>query len=301
VKDSCGDEFIDPDEQCDGAALGGASCESLGYYDTTGVLACSATCELDVSDCGARCGDGTVDVAEDEECDGENFNGASCQSLGFGGGQLACTTECRRDLSDCSSVCGNGFLEGEETCDDETRQTGAGCDADCAIETGWTCDGADPSRCDPICSDGVALGTEVCDGSDLHGETCQSLDYYGGELACTDSCALDLTACEAAGWCGDGTLQDGRELCDGEVSAPETCVSHDFVFGGTLGCSEFCLWDESDCRSVVQLATGGAHACALLTDGTVHCWGDNAYGQLGDGTITNSIVPVEVMSFDLAP
>ncbi len=33
---------------------------------------------------------------------------------------------------------------------------------------------------------------------------------------------------------------------------------------------------------VVQLVTGRHHACALLRDGGLFCWGNNAYGQLGD-------------------
>src|SRR5690606_15455999 len=30
-----------------------------------------------------------------------------------------------------------------------------------------------------------------------------------------------------------------------------------------------------------KLAAGYSHACALMTDGSIWCWGDNASGQLG--------------------
>jgi alpha-tubulin suppressor-like RCC1 family protein len=42
------------------------------------------------------------------------------------------------------------------------------------------------------------------------------------------------------------------------------------------------------------VAVGKAHACAVLDDGTVRCWGDNGYGQLGDGATPNSVVPAVV-------
>jgi alpha-tubulin suppressor-like RCC1 family protein len=45
---------------------------------------------------------------------------------------------------------------------------------------------------------------------------------------------------------------------------------------------------------VTQLAAGDGSTCALRSDGTVACWGSNAYGQLGDGTNTSSDVPVLV-------
>ena len=43
-----------------------------------------------------------------------------------------------------------------------------------------------------------------------------------------------------------------------------------------------------------QISVGGAHACALLRDGTVACWGDNTYGQLGDGTTRSRSAPAVV-------
>jgi len=38
--------------------------------------------------------------------------------------------------------------------------------------------------------------------------------------------------------------------------------------------------------NAVELAAGGAMTCARTTDGHVWCWGDNKYGQIGDGSPT---------------
>lgn len=45
--------------------------------------------------------------------------------------------------------------------------------------------------------------------------------------------------------------------------------------------------------SVTALATGSAHACAVPSDGSVWCWGQNDWGQLGAGT-ANSSTPARV-------
>lgn len=36
---------------------------------------------------------------------------------------------------------------------------------------------------------------------------------------------------------------------------------------------------------VMQVVAGNTHTCALMTDGTVKCWGNGRYGKLGDGNV----------------
>jgi alpha-tubulin suppressor-like RCC1 family protein len=53
--------------------------------------------------------------------------------------------------------------------------------------------------------------------------------------------------------------------------------------------------DASSASGVVELALGGDHTCARLTDGRVKCWGSNFDGEIGDGTTIDRSVPTEVV------
>ena len=46
---------------------------------------------------------------------------------------------------------------------------------------------------------------------------------------------------------------------------------------------------------VVAVAAGDSHTVVVKSDGTVWAWGLNYYGQLGNGTTTNSVTPVQVI------
>jgi hypothetical protein len=46
-----------------------------------------------------------------------------------------------------------------------------------------------------------------------------------------------------------------------------------------------------------QVSAGVGHTCALLNTGVVNCWGNNDFGQLGNNSIAESLVPVAVDPF----
>lgn len=83
---------------------------------------------------------------------------------------------------------------------------------------------------------------------------------------------------------------------------------------GQLGDDQFCgstctsptpVCGDASCSTnlndVVDIALGGRHACALTDAGTVKCWGDNSFGQLGDGTTIGATTPVDVLESELGP
>ena len=196
------------------------------------------------------CGDSVTDP--DEECDGDDLGGQTCESLGLGGGTLGCSSNCMYDKSGCEfgSVCGNNNKEGDEVCDGEdldgeTCQTQGFYGGTLACSD--SCMEFDTSGCVGYCGDGTINGGEVCDGSMLGGETCETLGYYeGGVLGCLDDCSgFDESECEG-GYCGDETI-NGDEVCDGENHNGETCETQGF-YGGTLACSDDCMvFDTSEC------------------------------------------------------
>ena len=291
---SCGDGAVQLTfEDCEGAQLGDATCESLGF--SGGVLSCGEDCAFDTSRCESICNsDGIKDLWE--TCDREDLGDATCESLGYHAGTLTCTSACTYGLEDCAREgrCGDGELNpAYEECEPgnamvtscESLGYHAGtlaCGADCFL---------DMSGCEGRCGDGVLQSAyEECDGADLGGADCGALGFYPGILQCTTACGFNTTGC--TGRCGDGLLQPAYEQCEPGLPGGTTCrsLSH---FTGDLCDGATCQHDESRCLDATALTTGSAFTCVLLSDATVRCWGNNGAGQLGTGVSSSgSSVPV---------
>ena len=56
----------------------------------------------------------------------------------------------------------------------------------------------------------------------------------------------------------------------------------------------------SGISSATKIAAGGQRSCALLASHQVQCWGENSFGQLGDGTTNQSSIPVTVSGISTA-
>merc|ERR1712154_263450 len=48
-------------------------------------------------------------------------------------------------------------------------------------------------------------------------------------------------------------------------------------------------------KPVKQVATGMYHTCAIADDDTLYCWGSTYYGQVGDGTQGNRVLPRKII------
>jgi hypothetical protein len=108
----------------------------------------------------------------------------------------------------------------------------------------------------------------------LAGKTLTQIGTGGG--GGLDTCALD-TAGAVFCW---GSGADGA-LGDGSTSSSSVPVPVD-TRGALAG------------HTITQVSTGSDGACVLDRAGRAFCWGDNDYGELGDGATDYSSVPVAV-------
>jgi alpha-tubulin suppressor-like RCC1 family protein len=182
----------------------------------------------------------------------------------------------------CGTVCPNGScISG--LCIGSATAISAGYYSMCALLSNATVDCWGYNESGEL-GDGTSTGPDVCNGypcadvpvevPGLSGVTAISL---GGNGA---ACAL-LSGGTVECW-GDNTY---GELGIGNETGPDTCNGYP--------CSTTPV-AVTGLTGTTAISMGEVSACALLSDSTVACWGENTFGQLGNGTTTSSFTPVAV-------
>ena len=92
-----------------------------------------------------------------------------------------------------------------------------------------------------------------------------------------------------------GCRLDPRDVLLDYVGAVAWGENRSGQLGDGTQLSHIALTPVQDMASnVIRVSAGASHSLAVSRDGFVWAWGDNSYGQLGNGTTTPSLVPVRV-------
>ncbi len=273
----CNGEGIDVGEECDGTDFGTETCQTKGFDN--GNLACTNECKINIDDCfndEPSCGDDICNNGETcSTCAGDcGICGAECtltsaswdkasvyegESVTLTVGGQSCDTKTisfdivERDWANDNDVPNNlqaSFANGKF----EATWVAEWQDDDGIIESNppdYYFKGSLGNDKSPesgrlqvlACGDDEINGlVEVCDGSDLGGQTCQSLDpikFNGGTLGCYargaqggKQCTFDTSACTSPDKCSDND-----KICS--LGDSQVCKMPN-GYSGTQTCNAYC-------------------------------------------------------------
>ena len=95
----------------------------------------------------------------------------------------------------------------------------------------------------------------------------------------------------------------GGQSCARRVSGTVACwgVNQSGELGdGTFRTPNHTSTPVTGISDAIGLGLGADHSCVVRATGAVSCWGANADGQLGNGTITAALTPVAVTGITTA-
>lgn len=140
-----------------------------------------------------------------------------------------------------------------------------------------------------VCSTGQSISDVIA----THAQGSPELD-----VICDDDsvkvgvkCSLKAVRVSAGGQHTCAVASDGRVYCSGLNSDGQL---GDGTFINRLTPVAIDMTGALVGKTIKKLQSGTNHTCAIASDDKVYCWGQNKFGQLGDGTTTNRSVPVAV-------
>jgi len=265
---------------------------------------CDAACVANNSPdhCGTACEACTKPTGGSATCDG-TVCGGSCPT-----DQKLCAGTCIAKASACNGTCPSGSHDCTGLCVANTSVTacGSSCnpcpvpansDATCSNDTcGFTCK-TDYKKCGSACIAKTACCTKAdCQtGASCNNGacTCDSGKSCSGTcIAASGCCAAGDCTSPPATTCANSTTQ--RSFSGGACSAGHTCSYTQNDKTCTYGCK------NNACVNLypTQIVVGAGHACALISDGTVYCWGNQ--GRLGTGKDEQSSTALKVTGVSTA-
>lgn len=241
------------------------------------------TLELDLgdsSDLGVPDGEAPGDGPPASSDMGKKANGATCTKAEECVSNLCVDGYCCNAA--CTDQCEACDVAGSEgTCvpvSGAPHGTRAACTADPDV-CGGTCDGVQTTQCSyptvecraASCTDGVATAAAKCDqGTCPAPVTTTCAGGICGATGCTTVTQISAGMQFTCALMADTTVRCWGDNTRGKLGLGETDTDERNKPTPVPGLS-----------GVTQISAGIFHACALLQDQTVVCWGDNSYGQLG--------------------
>ena len=148
----------------------------------------------------------------------------------------------------------------------------------------------------PVVVTGITTAIAITTG-DAH--TCALL--VGGAVKCWGANNLGQLGNGTSGW---NTSSSVPVAVTGITTATAITAGYSYscalLSGGTIKCWGGSPGDPTGITTAIAITAGGFHMCALLGDRTLKCWGNNNVGELGNGTTTDSLVPVVVTGITTA-
>ncbi len=152
-----------------------------------------------------------------------------------------------------------------------------------------------------VASSEVAVGAHHACAIKANGEVYCWGTNYAGQLGFGASLQESLLPVRVAGISGASKIVAGHAhacaLLDTQVVKCWGINQEGELGTGSTGWASFTPVDVTGLSAdIIDIEAGWQHTCALNSTGLIQCWGQNAWGQLGDGTTTQRSTPVDVIN-----